>query len=245
MSSEADIQTETEGGEQVDEFEEPQDGPHHDDAPAEPDHPNPEQEIPAEDLKAAEASLARSLITLGFVAFDGQGTDNTSSGVMVSEQLLEIQRLTYLAFGWPMRRSNQIGAKYGHLSVAGEVQLPPAFQRWYESDFNGEKSALGRALRAYVQDLRTHLAEAARVLAPGGLVAYSVANSVRAERVFDLAAGFEQLLAEVGFSEIRAIPRAQAGRRILPPGRDPKSGRFSSNVRSAGVREYIVLGRLP
>ncbi|MEU6721952.1 ATP-binding protein [Nonomuraea sp. NPDC046802] len=87
MSSEADIQTETEGGEQIDEFEEPQDGSHHDDAPAEPDHPNPEQEIPTEDLKAAEASLARSLITLGFVAFDGQGTDNTSSGVMVSEQL--------------------------------------------------------------------------------------------------------------------------------------------------------------
>ncbi|GGS77104.1 hypothetical protein GCM10010176_020360 [Nonomuraea spiralis] len=169
----------------------------------------------------------------------------TSPPYFVTYDYFEIQRLTYLAFGWPMRRSNQIGAKYGHLSVAGEVQLPPAFQRWYESDFNGEKSALGRALRAYVQDLRTHLAEAARVLAPGGLVAYSVANSVRAGRVFDLAAGFEQLLAEVGFSEIRAIPRAQAGRRILPPGRDPKSGRFSSNVRSAGVREYIVLGRLP
>lgn len=52
------------------------------------DAPTPaEQEIPAEDLEAAEASLARSLITLGFVAFDGPGTDNTSSGVLVSEQL--------------------------------------------------------------------------------------------------------------------------------------------------------------
>ncbi|MEO3860727.1 ATP-binding protein [Acrocarpospora sp. B8E8] len=35
----------------------------------------------------AEESLSRSLITLGFVAFDGQGTDNTSTGIMVSEQL--------------------------------------------------------------------------------------------------------------------------------------------------------------
>jgi hypothetical protein len=36
---------------------------------------------------AARSSLARSLVTLGFVAFDGQGTDNTSSSVMVSEEL--------------------------------------------------------------------------------------------------------------------------------------------------------------
>ncbi|WP_239377080.1 helicase HerA domain-containing protein [Frankia sp. Cj5] len=36
---------------------------------------------------AAREDLAASLITLGFVAFDGQGTDNTSSGVLVSEQL--------------------------------------------------------------------------------------------------------------------------------------------------------------
>jgi uncharacterized protein len=35
----------------------------------------------------AQESLARSLVTLGFVAFDGQGTDNTSSGVLVSEEL--------------------------------------------------------------------------------------------------------------------------------------------------------------
>ncbi|MFF0870157.1 ATP-binding protein [Nonomuraea sp. NPDC003560] len=52
------------------------------------DAPAPvEEEIPAEDIEAAEASLARSLITLGFVAFDGPGMDNTSSGVMVSEEL--------------------------------------------------------------------------------------------------------------------------------------------------------------
>jgi hypothetical protein len=39
-------------------------------------------------LDAAHESLARSLITLGFVAFDGQGADdNTSSGILVSQEL--------------------------------------------------------------------------------------------------------------------------------------------------------------
>ncbi|MGH3927644.1 MAG: helicase HerA domain-containing protein, partial [Pseudonocardiaceae bacterium] len=42
---------------------------------------------PGEDVEAAKLSLDRSLVTLGFVAFDGPGTDNTSSGVLVSEQL--------------------------------------------------------------------------------------------------------------------------------------------------------------
>jgi DNA helicase HerA-like ATPase len=74
MSSDTEVEAEAE--EPLKEPEPPYDAP----APA-------EQEIPAEDLEAAEASLARSLITLGFVAFDGPGTDNTSSGVMVSEQL--------------------------------------------------------------------------------------------------------------------------------------------------------------
>jgi DNA helicase HerA-like ATPase len=35
----------------------------------------------------ARATLTRSLVTLGFVAFDGQGTDNTSSAVLVSAEL--------------------------------------------------------------------------------------------------------------------------------------------------------------
>ncbi|MFI7148069.1 hypothetical protein ACIBO2_24420 [Nonomuraea sp. NPDC050022] len=169
----------------------------------------------------------------------------TSPPYFVTYDYFEIQRLTYLAFGWPVKRNDQIGAKYGHQPLDRQVGLPSTFQNWYESEFQGEKTALGRALRAYVEDLRVHLAEAARVVAPGGLVAYSVANSVRAGRIFDLVGGFEQLLNEAGFTEVRAIPRMQAGRRILPPGRDPKSGRFSSNVQKAGVREYIVLGQRP
>jgi hypothetical protein len=96
---------------------------------------------------------------------------------------------------------------------------------------------LGRALRIYVEDLRTHLAEAARVIAPGGVVAYSVANTVRAGQVFDLAEAFRQLLVEAEFIDVQAVPRQQAGRRIRPAGRDILSGRFARGTDSAGVRE--------
>ena len=48
-------------------------------------------------VQAAQDSLAGSLVTLGFVAFDGQGTDNTSSGVLVSEELRRhFRRDTYV-----------------------------------------------------------------------------------------------------------------------------------------------------
>ncbi|MFI7148068.1 ATP-binding protein [Nonomuraea sp. NPDC050022] len=86
MSSEADIRTDTGSTEPVDDPEEQAEQVEESDA-VEPSRPDAEQDISAGDLEAAEASLARSLITLGFVAFDGQGTDNTSSNVMVSEQL--------------------------------------------------------------------------------------------------------------------------------------------------------------
>ncbi|MGW4468241.1 hypothetical protein ACWENQ_01070 [Nonomuraea sp. NPDC004354] len=169
----------------------------------------------------------------------------TSPPYFVTYDYFEIQRLSYLAFGWPVKRRDQIGAKYGHGPLGGIVNLPPAFQTWYESDFGAERTTLGRALRTYIEDLRTHLKDAVRVVAPGGVVAYSVANSVRAGRVFDLAAGVEQLLLEAGFADVRSTPREQAGRRILPPGRDPVSGRFSSDNHSAGVREYVISGRRP
>ncbi|MEV0899726.1 DUF87 domain-containing protein [Actinoplanes sp. NPDC049802] len=49
------------------------------------------------EVEAARDSVARSLVTLGFVAFDGQGTDNTSSGVLVSEELRRhFRRDTYV-----------------------------------------------------------------------------------------------------------------------------------------------------
>lgn len=139
----------------------------------------------------------------------------TSPPYFVTYDYFDVQRLSYLAFGWPYRRSAQIGARYGHQPVAEAVGLPPAFQSWYVGEFRGEATVLGRALRAYVQDLRSHLAEAARVVASGGLVAYSLANIVRAGRTFDLVTGFTYLLEEAGFVDVHAAPRMQSGRRIL------------------------------
>ncbi len=120
------------------------------------------------------------------------------------------------------------------------VGLAPDGKRLHDAPLPNTE-APRRALRAYVDGLRAHLVEAARVVAPGGIVAYSLANTVRAGMVFDLVAGFGQLLEEAGFVDIEAVPRDQAGRRILPAGRDTSTGRFSSNVRefaSSRVREF-------
>ena len=167
----------------------------------------------------------------------------TSPPYFVTYDYFDVHRLTYLAFDWPMPRDTQIGAKYGHRGLDGPVSLPRPFEHWYAAEFGRENGFLGRALRAYVSDLRVHLAEANRVLAPGGAVAYSLANTVRKGRVFDLTAGFGRLLAEAGFTDVHAVPRVQGGRRILPAGRDTRTGRFSSNTQNAGVREYIVYAR--
>jgi DNA helicase HerA-like ATPase len=71
------------------ELEESDDPDIHDDQPPQQPAPADGQHVATEDdeLEAAHESLTQSLITLGFVAFDGQGTDNTSSGVLVSEEL--------------------------------------------------------------------------------------------------------------------------------------------------------------
>src|SRR5919204_6015023 len=61
-------------------------GPGEEEAPPAVD-PVEQQRIGENALDAARESISRSLLTLGFVAFDGQGADNTSSGVLVSEQL--------------------------------------------------------------------------------------------------------------------------------------------------------------
>ena len=169
----------------------------------------------------------------------------TSPPYFVTYDYFDIQRLTYLAFGWPMQRAEQIGSKYRHAVVDGSVRLPTALDAWYREVFGGESTALGRALRVYVEGLRVHLKEALRVVASGGVVAYSLANTVRSGMIFNLVSGFEQLLDEAGFQNIESVPRRQAGRRILPAGRDIQTGRFSSNTMSAGVREYVIYGIRP
>lgn len=47
---------------------------------------SPDQPIPEEALEGAAQSIAESLITLGFVSFDGHGGDNTSSQLLVSSE---------------------------------------------------------------------------------------------------------------------------------------------------------------
>jgi DNA helicase HerA-like ATPase len=76
------------------------------------------------DSDPVHESLARSLVTLGFVAFDGQGTDNTSSQVLVSQELRqhfrrdayvgvedEEQRITFLGrvVEGPFHNPHEIG----------------------------------------------------------------------------------------------------------------------------------------
>ena len=61
--------------------------------------------------------------------------------------------------------------------------------RWYESDFCGEQTDQGRALRAYLQEIRQSLREIRRVLREGGVVALALANSFRVGREFDLVSG--------------------------------------------------------
>ena len=168
----------------------------------------------------------------------------TSPPYFTTYDYFDVQRLSYLAFGWPMPRGDQIGAKYGQARAATYPDLPQPFDVWFEH-FGGEATTDGRALRAYVEALRDHLREARRVSASGGVVCYSLANSVRSGRAFNLVAGFEAMLDEVGFVDISVEARTQEGRRILPAGRNSSTGRFSSSAAHAGVREYVVFGRRP
>lgn len=170
----------------------------------------------------------------------------TSPPYFITYDYFDVQRLSYLAFDWPVHRETQVGAKYGHApDHSGIAAMPPVFETWYHSDFRGEKTFLGRALRVYCSDMRQHLAETHRVVASGGTVAYSLANTVRAGRVFDLVTAFSQMLSSAGFVDVAVIPRAQGGRRILPAGRNTDTGRFSSDTLSAGVREYVVSALRP
>jgi hypothetical protein len=166
----------------------------------------------------------------------------TSPPYFVTYDYFDVQRLTYLAFGWPVTRALQLGSRYGH-SPNGQHRpdLPPEFASWYNI-FGCESSILGRALRVYGQGFMRHAREARRVIAPGGVVAYSAANTVRQGQLFDLVKAIAQILTAAGFSSVEIRPRPQAGRRILPPGRDTATGRFAGNTARAGIREYVVYG---
>ena len=154
----------------------------------------------------------------------------------------DVQRLSYLAFGWPVERSLQVGRRH-YISPDGVGFRPPrGFGVWYRDRLGAEVSPLGRALRNYVQQIRIAMGECHRVLKSDGVIRLAVGDSIRQRRVFPLAALFAEILAEVGFRDIQMNPRKESHRRILPAGRDPDTGRFSS-AHSGMVRERIVSAR--
>jgi hypothetical protein len=168
----------------------------------------------------------------------------TSPPYFVTYDYFEVNRLSYLAFGWPRPRHLQVGMRFGHQRDGAGFVPPAALARWYAEDFAGEDGLFGRALRSYCQHMAAHFAEVRRVVRPGGVVAYAMANSTRRGRPFDLVSGTAQLMLKAGFVNIEISARSTGDTRILPAARDTITGRFASTG-SAGVSERIIYARNP
>ena len=140
----------------------------------------------------------------------------------------DVQRLTYMAFQWPSERSLQIGRASGISPDGRGFEPPEAMKEWYRTEFAKETTAEGRALRTYIVDMTTHIEEVRRVLRSEGKVVYAVADSQRRGKPFPLVATVSELLRKAGFEDIQVETRLTGHRRILPAGRDPSTGRFSS-----------------
>lgn len=129
------------------------------------------------------ASRGRALVLKG----DGCSlpfADESIAGIVTSPpyestyDYFDVQRLSYLAFGWPREPHLQVGRSHS-ISPDGVGFLPPhALKQLYIDEYRSEATLDGRRLRAYVQAMEKHAGEAYRVLRPGARVAYAVANSV-------------------------------------------------------------------
>ena len=164
----------------------------------------------------------------------------TSPPYVTMYDYFDVQRLSYMAFGWPQERHLQIGRTKG-ISVDGRGFIPPsAMIEWYTKEYGGENTIQGRSLRAYLQSMRLHFSEIERVLRSGGVIAYAIANSFRRGRPFRLVDAFIEIISEFKFHDIHSKPRMNSNRRILPSGRDPKTGRFSSSITTPAVDEQVI-----
>lgn len=176
--------------------------------------------------------------------------DGSIAGIVTSPpyastyDYFDVQRLSYLAFEWPREAHLQVG-RASAISADGAGFIPPkALKELYFDEYRSEGTVDGRRLRAYVQAMERHAAEARRVVRPGGRVAYAVANSVRGRRTFDLVGAITEVLRRAGFVRVSVHKRRTTLRRILPAGRDPKTGRFSSSARPA-IEERIIYASCP
>ena len=197
--------------------------------------------------RLVDGSLAPSAIVLGDachlpLADASADAAVTSPPYFVTYDYFEVNRLSYLAFGWPRPRALQVGMRYGNAADGVGFTPPNALAHWYADDFGGERHVFGRALRAYCQRMSTHLGELARVLRPGGVVAYAVADSSRAGKRFALVRGCRELLTEAGFEVLATTTRQLGATHILPVARDLRSGQFAT-VGVPGVVERIIYAR--
>jgi DNA modification methylase len=151
----------------------------------------------------------------------------------------DVQRLSYLAFEWPQESHQQIGQSHGISRDGASFMPPPSMRGWYSKVYRGETTAEGRALRAYLQAMKQHFSEVERVLRSGGVIAYGVADSFKQGRTFRLVEAIAELMAEFSFNDITVEPRRNSNKRILPAGRDPRTGRFSSSPQPA-IDEQVI-----
>lgn len=164
----------------------------------------------------------------------------TSPPYFVTYDYFEVNRLSFLAFGWPRPAHLQVGVRFG-VPADGIGFVPPRPMRdWYEERFGAESTVFGRALRAYFQRLEANVKEIRRVLRPGGVAAYAVANSTRQGQTFDLVGATREILERNGLTRIRSVPRGLGSTHTLPVYRNAKSGRFSSRRGISGVSERIL-----
>lgn len=178
--------------------------------------------------------------------FGAQSVDHivTSPPYFTMYDYFDVQRLTYLAFGWPREVHLQVGRRRGISPDGVGFRAPPPLGQWYHDAFGAERTREGRALRAYLQAIRTHLSEALRVVKSKGTVAYAMANSTRGARPFRIASAMAFLLREAGFRDVRCRRRTRVGRMILPAGRDPETGRFSGD-HGDPIQEIVIYASRP